>query len=123
MGSDEICKETGINMEYKNQYNGKVCGFQLGGRETVVKSITIAPISKYSEMFPLTEENRERALKLDEIAKQTNKTWTDADNFTDSDFIRTVNEVYELILGKKDILTDVLGKEYVEKILINDIKK
>jgi len=107
----QINEETGISADYWNEYFTKRCSFSFESNpcEAVAKQTNIYPIKKYEERFPIlkfedviTDKNRNRVKRLDELADLVNSKFTDASQFTEDDFKQLINEVFHLIWNKEN---------------------
>jgi len=101
----QLHKVTGISGDYYNEYFTKKFNLERG-LSVVAKHFKEYPVKKYTERFPpeiyedaITELNKDRVRRLDELAVYANENFIDADRFTEDDFKRHMNEVCD-IMGK-----------------------
>jgi hypothetical protein len=109
--STHIIAKTGISEDYKNEYAPKVEVLKQGGLEAVAEHFRKYPVKKYKErLFSqgydvfVNYKNGNAIKRLDEIAETANAKFTDANNFSTSDFLRAVNEVFKIIYGEPHMI-------------------
>lgn len=106
----QICKETGVSMDYANKFNSKIALLEFdGGIKDLAEGFRKHPIPKYEELFPLdkldkyaevtNDGNRERIASLDHLVEDANSRMADPAKFTIGDFKMMINQVYFLIYG------------------------
>ncbi len=106
----DIVPATGLSQDYKNAVNALQGYYQMGKVDKVVELIEKHGIKKYEEHFPVSEyrdvvndTNREGVEGLNRIVERI-RTFTDPDNFPDSEFESLVKEFYSTISGNTTIV-------------------
>lgn len=104
----QIATKTGISQDYWTEYFAKA-GFLQKGIESVAKIFEMFPIKKYEQRFSpeiyenvITEENRKRVARLNELADIANKSFRDISKFNEHQFKNHINEVYHLIYSRDE---------------------
>ena len=106
----QINEDTGISSDYWNEYFTKRCSFSFKSNscEAVAEEIRKYPIKKYEERFSqkeyenvITDKNKFRVKRLDELANLVNSKFTNTSNFTEYEFKQLINEVFRLIWNKE----------------------
>ena len=112
----QIVPETGVSADYWNEYMGIQALIEGEGFPALAESFREYPVKRYQERYPadkyeevVTEQNRERVSRLDELASLANEKFTNESRFTESDYERLINEVRNLIYGD--------GENFYEKIM------
>jgi hypothetical protein len=115
-----VVEGTGIEEGYITQWALKAGFFMVGGRSAVVNSMKKSPLKGYRNRMEemgvdgeaVNDENRDNVSKLDELARDANGEWSDPGRFTDDKFMRTINRVYSLVYGERNLLR-IKGGEIV----------
>lgn len=110
MNVPQIVPETGVSGDYGNEYFGKMMNFNRNRQHSQLSSLAEHcreyPVKKYEQRFSpedyedvITTQNWARVNRLNELSDIVNRTFVDSSLFTEHDFMRTINEVMELIYG------------------------
>ncbi|MFA6515227.1 MAG: hypothetical protein WCT42_03100 [Candidatus Paceibacterota bacterium] len=102
---EQIVPKTGVSCDYSNQINGIVSFYKLD--LNFLKNILREKpyhMKRYEEVYKdcgniITEKNRNRIKRLDELAEQMNEILKNPDSINEISFVKTCNEIYFQIYG------------------------
>jgi hypothetical protein len=102
----QIRLETGLSMDYTNQYTGLVGAYSARGMGLVKDLLKAVPfhMQKYEEAYAgykniINDKNKDKITRLGELADKMNEIVKDPETVNEEDFRKTCNELNLLIYG------------------------